>query len=77
MKQKLLEWGFDLTNKVFDTGLEIFEIEKGVIMVRVVLSHDTLKWVQIGIDRNIADVPNCNSTLGLFTILYQLQLIEI
>lgn len=77
MKQKLLDWGFDLTNKVFDTGLEIFEIEKGIVMVRVVLSNGMLKCVQIGIDRNIADVPNCNSTLGLFTLLYQLQLIEV
>ena len=55
----------------------MFEIEKGVIMVRVVLNHGTLKSVQIGIDRNIADVPNCNSTLGLFTLLYQLELIEV
>ncbi len=77
MKQKLLDWGFDLTNKVFDTGLEVFEIEKDVIMVRVELSHDTSKSVHIGIDRNIAEVPNCNSTLGLFTILYQLALIEV
>lgn len=76
MKQKLLDWGFDLKVKT-DTGLEIFEIENGVIMVRVLLSHDTLKSVNIGIDRNVADVPNCNSTLGLFTLLYQLQLIEV
>ena len=77
MKNQLLYWGFDLKNKVFDTGLEIFDIEKGIIMVRVLLDNNELKCVQIGIDRNIAEVPNCNSTLGLFTLLYQLELIEI
>lgn len=77
MKQKLLEWGFDLTNKVFDMDFEIFELNKGLVTVRVTTETGQLNLVQILIDRNIAEVPNCNSTLGLFTLLYQLQLIEI
>jgi len=77
MKQKLLDWGFDLTNKVFDTELEIFELTKRLITIRVTTESGQLKLVQILIDRNVADVPNCTGAFSLFTLLWQLGMVEV
>lgn len=77
MKQKLLEWGFTSTVKSFDEGIERFDKSNTIVEILVYLGYGKIRAVQIRVGDESLDVPNCNSTLGLFTLLYQLGLVEV
>jgi len=74
MKRKLLDWGF---TPLFIKKMDVYELKRGYISVTVALNSNELEFVAIEIGNHSTQVPNCNTGIMLFTLLYQLGLVEV
>ena len=77
MKQKLLDWGFTSTVKMFDEGLEALEKSNTIVTVKVTLMNGKMNIVELDIRGNKTTIPNITGELSLFTQLYYLGLVEV